>query len=528
MEQSTNKENLQKWFHIMGDIGLDCAYNAAKNSVNCFSEGKGLQLSFDGIFECDGCKKQKNFFINFFSKPVHYPETLDHIVNITLLNIFLREYEFDFPFSTVKVGELNQYFKTDKLFDILCEFKQRLAEQVLFLKFLECCLDSDPADARYDFQLELSPKAEKVIFSNLDGISNDDIHNVLDGIKLFFNTSVKNIRCIPKHAAILLKVALPCWIFLALNLPSNEMPTENKISRLLKATTPEEGQKQYPAINKFLKPLCAAFYLFLEGRAGKSFAKSIVEKYELSEYISSNYEADQLLLRSQNKFVKAALQSALKRKNKPVLRGWAQRDFGTTAFDRQLQPYAASTDSPEDEFSRFIKMAFMTMDHLDCKSGENIQSTYRHLNLYQTIVSSVKCYIVNSRRFHANETLNLILLECITGLITLANFESRCPNSFYLPPLSDDTLCDLTGKPKEGRDTNPFYRLNANDPLTKHLNKLCFYENDLAILDWLRRELLYTLDHSEVADKLNQIDPMAGYLKTLLALTSPLPKTVDV
>lgn len=280
----------------------------------------------------------------------------------------MRKYEFDFPFHTAEIGNLDKYFYVAKLLDILCEFKCRFAEQVLFVKSLECCLDEDLSDRRYNFQLELSPQIRKEIFSNLDGLRNDELNSiseVLAGIGLFFNTPVKNIRCMPKHAAILLKAALPCWIFLALNLPSNEMPTEEKINRLINARTPEEGRKRYPAIDKFLKPLCAAFHLYLETRAGKSFANSVIEKYELSNYIASDQKIDQLLLQSQNKFMKVVFQSALERKNKPVLRGWAQRDLGTSAFDRQLQPYAGiinSTEDGKDEFSRFIKMTSAIMN----------------------------------------------------------------------------------------------------------------------------------------------------------------------
>lgn len=529
MDDTNGKKTLQKWLRSKQKSGLRSFYKKAQKNLLARPEHGNLRPNCAEAFEISTHESQK-IFCDFFSVPIYCPETLNSLTNILLLNFFFKKYEFEFSISTAKIGELNQYFKAlvpledIKLLDVLYEFKQQFAEQVLFLKFLECCLDEEPSDRRFEFQLELSPRAEKIISSNLDSISNDDIHNVLDGIKLFFNTSEKNIRCIPKHASILLKSALPCWIFLALNLPSNEMPTENKISRLLKAATPEEGRKQYPAIDKFLKPICAAYYLYLDSRAGKPYADSVVEKYGLSDYIPGPYEADQILLQSQNKFVKAAIQSTLKRKNKPVLRGWTQRDHGTYAFDRQLQSYAVSTDLPEDEFDRFMKMALKVMDPLN---NDDIQSVYRHLILYQTIVSSVKCYTVDGKKFHANETLNLILFEYITGFVTLANFGSACPNSFYIPPLSDAALFDLTGTSKEERTANPFYRLNANNPLTKHLNELYFYENDLAAIDRLRKELLHMLDISKVVDKLNQIDPMAGHLNALLALTSPLPKTVD-
>ena len=85
----------------------------------------------------------------------------------------------------------------------------------------------------------------------------------------------------------------------------------------------------------------------------------------------------------------------------------------------------------------------------------------------------------------------------------------------------------MTGKPKEARDTNPFYRLHSKDPITSHLNELRFYESDLDVLNWLRGELLCTVDYSEIKENLKQLDPMAGHLKALLSLTSPLPELFD-
>ena len=513
----------------MQDISLNQAYNDIKNYVCCFLNTESKKPDNGNFSQCFTPKIPPNFF----SRPIDCPEILDHIANVTLLNILLRKYEFDFPFHTAEIDNLDKYFNVAKLLDILCEFKCRFAEQVLFVKSLERCLDEDLSDRRYNFQLELSPKIRKAIFSNLDGLRNDEfnsISEVLAGIGLFFNAPVKNIRCVPKHAAILLKAALPCWIFLALNLPSNEMPTEEKINRLLNARTPEEGRKRYPAIDKFLKPLCAAFHLYLETRAGKSFANSVIEKYELSDYIASDQKTDQLLLQSQNKFMKVVIQSILERQGKPVLRGWAQRDLGTSSFDRQLQPYAGiinSTKADEDEFSRFIKMTSAIMNHMGKKDNTSIQTIHRYLDVYQAISTVKCCTVAGNKSFHANETFNLILFECITGLITWANFELRCPTSFYLPLLSDEVLYALTGKPKEARDTNPFYRLHSKDPITSHLNELRFYESDLDVLNWLRGELLCTVDYSEIKENLKQLDPMAGHLKALLSLTSPLPELFD-
>lgn len=529
MELSKNREDLQKWFLDMQNISLNQAYSDIKDYVYYFlniESEKPNNRNFSQYLT-------QKIAPNFFSRPIDCPGILDHIANVTLLNILLRKYEFDFPFHTAEIGNLDKYFNVAKLLDTLCEFKCRFAKQVLFVKSLERCLDEDLSNRKYNFQLELSPKIRKEIFSNLDGLRNDEfnsISEVLAGIGSFFNTPVKNIRCMPKHAAILLKAALPCWIFLALNLPSNEIPTEEKINRLLNARTPEEGRKRYPAIDKFLKPLCAAFHLYLETRAGKSFANSVIEKYELSDYIASDQKTDQLLLQSQNKFMKVVIQSILERQGKPVLRGWAQRDIGTSAFDRQLQPYAGiinSTKADEDEFSRFIKMTSAIMNHMGKKDNTSIQTIHRYLEIYQAI-STVKCCTVDgNKNFHANETFNLILFECITGLITWADFELRCPTSFYLPLLSDEVLYALTVKPKEARDTNPFYRLHSKDPITSHLNELRFYESDLDVLNWLRGELLCTVDYSEIKENLKQLDPMAGHLKALLSLTSPLPEFFD-
>ena len=144
--------------------------------------------------------------------------------------------------------------------------KQELLEQALFLKYLPTCLDTDPFaccnNLYFDCE-EFSPDVLRSV-TMFRRTSKENVQSLLDGIALFLKTPVEKIPCMPRHAAILLKMATPCWIFWGLNLPNKDQPTQRRIERFLSPRSQSSSLTEHSSLDRVLK--CFVLRLKLSGR----------------------------------------------------------------------------------------------------------------------------------------------------------------------------------------------------------------------------------------------------------------------
>lgn len=534
VNEPQDKKEIRKWRSSKENTKITRAYASAYEYLNTPSEAPFFPSKMP---EISGKNAQKIFSI-FGGAPVYCSEKLDNVANTVLLFLLCEQFLGKDSLSKAVIGTskrlLPNGFHGVKPVDGVYYLKQQLSEQVLFLKYMGCCLDKDPCSTKYQFEISLPYTVEQIIVSRLQKTTLEGLHNILDGLTAFFNTPVKKIRCMPAPVAVLFKISFPYLLFLSLNLPRNEQPTAKKIDSLLKSDTLSAGEKRYPAILKLLRPLCTAFYYCLSTCGGSEFAEAVKERYGLAPYVSEN-----LLPALGAEFAHAAMSYTIQDEIRSVPRALTRRDPDTGAFDQKhgLPDYKKA---PEEYL---LRLRGELQAWVPGRSGAQIRKHSVFLNLFYSILSSVKCRTVQGADYCPNRTLNFILFEYTTQLATLARRGLDIPGSSFFPLQWEESKCqvgyslipcaaeasfsDVSCLDLPPCSSNPFYTIKPKSQSAEMANFLQLDNDECRLMCRLRAELLRALDCSETADKLREVSPLQNYLSDLFHYTPLLSEFHD-
>lgn len=495
-------DNLRKWLRKRRNSKLFLIYAKACRYLNAQNLSPNIPRST--AFAVTSPTKK------FFDAPVELPGELDNVINSILLFCLCSERR------DMKISQLAKESQLihKELVDDLCRMKQELIEQALFLRFLTSCLDNDPY-ASHDSTFNLYYDCEDLPPDTLEAITAigkitaESLQSLLDGIALFLQTPVEQISCMPRSAAILLKMTAPCWIFLGLNLPEKEKPAYGRISHLLSLAPQSKQSSTYPALNRILKCLCTAFKNCLAACGGSEFADAMIQRYELSSYVDEKMLSD-----IQGSFIRASIDWVSTQKPTAVKRALSRRDPDHTHFDRRH--YLSKIDDPKEYMQYLLNEAIAC---IPAHSGPQIKKNFVYLRIFQMILSSIQVKDDDpdrrkTLRYANYKTFNFLLFEHITRLSTIAirGFGScNSPNSFFFPPEITQDYDSL--EPSVPFKINPFYTPKKS-PLDS-VNNLEFDLERFHSVQRLRALLFYRLPAS---GSKGEVQSMQKYLDKLFSV----------
>ena len=536
-------ENLRNWLRERRNKQLDRAYRDARRylGIPVLSQN----FSSDSASSVTGTEKI------FFAASSYTFEDLDNAINSTLLFCLRPEC------ADKKISQLTDkkwWAHSDQLAD-LWRMKQELLEQALFLKYLPACLDTDPFaccnNLYFDCE-EFSPDVLRSV-TMFRRTTKERVQSLLDGIALFLKTPVEKIPCMPRHAAILLKMAAPCWIFLGLNLPNKDQPTQRRMERFLSSTSQSSSLTEHSSLDRVLKCFCTAFKSCLAVCGGPAFSDVIMKKYSLTDYVD-----EKILLGVRCAFIRASMSWVSSPTAKKAKRALDKRDVPDICFDKKL-PLSEKESSEEasdeaseevsdeaskevsdeaseeaseeasdeasekafnEAFKEYIQVLFdEALNCIPARSGPQIEKNFAYLSIFQKILSSIHVKAEETEDFEpffyrANETFNFLLFEHITHLTSIAvrGFGScNSPNSFFFPPeITSECILSEYEFPSK---VNPFY--TPKEDFRDFVNNLQFDLDRFYTIRHLRMLLSHQLNPPDVKTSWGEVQSMQDYLGKL-------------
>ena len=359
------------------------------------------------------------------------------------------------------------------------------------------------------------------------------VQSLLDGIALFLKTPVEKIPCMPRHAAILLKMAVPCWIFLGLNLPNKDQPTQRRMERFLSSTSQSSSLTEHSSLDRVLKCFCTAFKSCLAVCGGPAFSDVIMKKYSLTDYVD-----EKILLGVRCAFIRASMSWVSSPTAKKAKRALDKRDVPDICFDKKL-PLSEKESSEEasdeaseeasdeasekafnEAFKEYIQVLFdEALNCIPARSGPQIEKNFAYLSIFQKILSSIHVKAEETEDFEpffyrANETFNFLLFEHITHLTSIAvrGFGScNSPNSFFFPPeITSECILSEYEFPSK---VNPFY--TPKEDFRDFVNNLQFDLDRFYTIRHLRMLLSHQLNPPDVKTSWGEVQSMQNYLERL-------------